>query len=244
MASGESETLLFKKRAFFSDFAIRHLREMRVLKEGGVLGRGNREWRNVSEHCLLAGVMANTLGELLQISPEDLDMVTRVALIHDWDKRVEKETAINGETSYQGDIVYVSYDVEAVSKHEAAKNGLVRVTGDDWADFDQWGFKEKVLRYVDSSIGPAAGKNAEILSWRDRIAELKRRNSAYDLEVGSRTYGMPLYDKLAEITEAIEQELYIRIINLYPNLADFYPTPDNLTDLIRDTIERKIASQI
>ena len=73
---------------YFSSFALRHLTQMRILRKGGVLGRGNADWRNVSEHCLIEAVGADVLAEALSAKRK---ILVEAALLHDWYKRREVE---------------------------------------------------------------------------------------------------------------------------------------------------------
>src|SRR3989338_7849566 len=80
-----------QKTAYFADFALSHMDAMRMLKRGKVLGPESEGWRNIAEHCLLAGVTAYTLGRLARLEEADLQELTFAALTHDWDKRLQKE---------------------------------------------------------------------------------------------------------------------------------------------------------
>ncbi len=51
-----------------------------MLERGGVLGRGNEDWRNVSEHCLTEAVVGSLLAEALSA---DMSAVERALLLHD-----------------------------------------------------------------------------------------------------------------------------------------------------------------
>jgi len=77
-----------KKTEYFSRFALRHMRAMRIFERGGILGEGNEEWRNVTEHCLVAAVGADILAERLKA---DRERVVLATLLHDWYKRREVE---------------------------------------------------------------------------------------------------------------------------------------------------------
>jgi HD superfamily phosphodiesterase len=76
------------KTRYFSDFALRHFNEMKILQKGGILGKENKDWRNISEHCLTEAVGADILAEYLG---GNRDKVVSAALIHDWYKRKEVE---------------------------------------------------------------------------------------------------------------------------------------------------------
>ncbi len=77
------------KTRYFSSFALAHGAEMKILRKGGILGKGNADWRNISEHCLAEAVGADILAEHLGA---DRNKVVQAALLHDWYKRREIET--------------------------------------------------------------------------------------------------------------------------------------------------------
>ncbi len=196
------------KTMYFSKFAMGHRDAMRLLQQGKVLGAESEGWRNIAEHCLLAGVMAYKLGQLVNLPQKNLEEVTNAALTHDWNKRLEKEAAkISAEKTESGQMV-VSYDPKMVAKQEENKKGLSRVTGADWNDIETWGTEEKILRYIDSCLGTTKEGHAQFQPWRDRLADLAKRHPVINKEQGERMYGMPLYDKLAKVTECVERDLF------------------------------------
>lgn len=224
------------KARYFGKFAIRHRREMHKLIEGHLLGKDSKGWRNVAEHNLLAGVVANKIGRLVCLSEADLNELTSVAATHDWDKRLEKEKVkIRQEEDQSGSII-VETDIDKELLLEDDKKGLVRVTGNDWRDFSTWGLEEKILRYVDSSIIPTTNGHVDFVNWRLRIDDLRSRHSVADTKAGMALYGIPLYDKLAEITSQIERGLYARVIEINPNFQEKYPNESSLSDLIKENI--------
>ena len=184
---------------------------MQLLQKGKVLGAQSEGWRNIAEHCLLAGVMAYKLGQLVNLSQQDLEEVTNAALTHDWDKRLEKESAKRSVARNESGQEIVDYDPKIVALQEETKKGLARVTGADWNDIETWGTKEKILRYIDSALGSTPDGHAQFQPWRDRLADLARRHPVINKEQGERMYGMPLYDKLAQVTEQVEKDLFEEI---------------------------------
>jgi hypothetical protein len=241
-----------KKTKFFSDFATMHMTEMRILLEEGHLLRKfkwlkdvmtetdpkAKGWKNVAEHNLLAGVMADKIGKLVGLEDDERTELVSVAATHDWDKRREKESRKTGEKDG-----FIKYDVKKEIEAETNKGeGLVRVTGSDWSDFDTWGMPEKILRYVDSSLGQTPDNHADIVPWEARLEELGRRHKEVNETQGNQMYGMLLYDKLAEITRRIEIDIYNAIIGKHPELQKEYTQPVDLSQLIRDQIEQDIKN--
>lgn len=92
-----------KRKIFFASFAAgHHSAFLPHLKKGEVLGpiqhgprapgtpKHNPEiWRNVSEHCLVAGSIAALIAEKLQLSPDSIRLVIEAAILHDWYKKCE-----------------------------------------------------------------------------------------------------------------------------------------------------------
>jgi hypothetical protein len=214
---------------------LRHRPDLHTLAEGGILGaKAKREgWHNVGEHCAISGVMSDNLAELLQLEPSLRAEIVTAAFLHDKDKRRDKERAKLAQQTSNG-LTHIQVDSTAYTAAEMKRddNSLVRVTGMDWRDFDEWGIGEKVIRYVDSSIGPDESGRDTILDWRTRVANLAVRYP--DLhQSGLEIYGAPTFDVLREITGQIESELHAIVINNNPSLAIDYPTPENLNDLLR-----------
>lgn len=80
------------KTFFFQDFSLHYFHAFRLHKDGKLLGNGRKmEGWNTSEHCLIAGVMGQILGEELHLPVEDVHDVVEALLLHDWAKRLEVE---------------------------------------------------------------------------------------------------------------------------------------------------------
>jgi hypothetical protein len=82
-----------KRKKYYSSFALQYMGEMKILQKGGILGTGdgNESWRNISEHVLTEGVVADVLAEALSLSPIDRKKIVKAAILHDWYKRREIE---------------------------------------------------------------------------------------------------------------------------------------------------------
>lgn len=233
-----------QKRAFFAKFVLSHRMEMHQLQKGGILGLGkeSRGWRNVAEHCILAAVMASTLGRLVGLSQNELTQLVHVALIHDWDKRKSKEATLKSQAVSSSGLVQIESYSDRLIQSEATKHGWLRVTGNDWRDIDQWELPEKILRFVDSSIGQTDDGKTDIINWQSRIDNLAERYPQINQKVGDKLYGgKPLYKKLAEVTVRIEADLYALITSRHPKLKEKYSEQSMLKELVRDTIYVDIA---
>lgn len=229
-----------KSARFFSRFLIANRAALAKFNEGQLLGRENREWRGVVEHNLLAGVAADTIALLVGLPEVERQELVGVALIHDWDKRLDMKAAGEERESSVLNSESSKYNVEAIIKLEQSKQGLGRVTGSDWRDFSSWGVKEMILRYTDSSLIQTSDKRADFGDWRDRIEGLKKRHPEVNIKEGVMLYGIPLYDKLAEITELVEQNLYEQVVFYNPLLKPKYPKVSDLSILVRDRIIQRV----
>lgn len=279
----------FRKRQldYFLGFAARHLGEFAKLEKGGILapilkkpgeihdpleelsGLKNvsadairteiKGWRNVSEHNLIAGVMADILAELLVIPEDERARIVSIALTHDWDKRLQKLLSRRGGAIHKDGKIMLDYDIKTILGLEDQKAGVLRVTGNDWTDYDTWGVLEKIMRYVDSSVGEMAFpsnwvttrgdenktvKRETILDWRERIVELKARNSKVDQnpELMALYNGEPVYNQLAVITEAIESEFYGKIIENHPEYKESFPQAADLNALLLSRLMERIVN--
>ncbi|HCS78972.1 TPA: hypothetical protein DIV55_04490 [Patescibacteria group bacterium] len=232
-----------KKTAYFQDFMLRHLSQARMYKENGLLvEEGSRGWRNVARHQLLSAVMTETLSELLGRSPEEIDWLINISLIHDVDKRRQQEKVSK----------------EAVITHELNREEKPLVaTGSNFTGFDTWELSEFILRYVDSSVGEnpkqdTAGvwfgardsrhlPDVVILPWRQRI-EMFKQSKAEEGEKGRPFYDMTTWEKLEEIMKTIESNLFSLILDKNPDLAESYTSSSQLTELVEDRIHEKILN--
>ena len=226
-----------EKTGYFSGFALSHMDAMRVLKRGKVLGPESEGWRNIAEHCLLAGVTAHSIGTLVGLKGDDLKEITHVALTHDWDKRLQKESLHEPTKRTQEGLVMGAADTKKVDQLERAREGIDRVTGHDLRDFDTWGVKEKIMRWVDSCLGTKTDGRAFLQDWHQRFDALKKRNPETNINVGKDLYGgKPLYDVQEEITGAVEKELFELVKNNNPELAQKFLTPSDLRMLVESAI--------
>lgn len=118
-AGGDSE-----KARVWGNFAMKHLEEMRVLKRAGLLGGGNRAWRNVPEHVLVVAAVASHLARLINSTGREVngEMVETAAILHDASKRRDVESGVRydeeqkrgrlrdllGESGYSAELIKVA----------------------------------------------------------------------------------------------------------------------------------------
>lgn len=139
-----------KKASYFSKFALAHISEMRILKEGGVLGKENADWRNVSEHCLVEAVGADILAEHLGANRKE---VVQGTLLHDWYKRHEIENR-REHGSAKGFAISSAEDIALLREHgipgESIRIAHANVPdSDDPLYLHNRPLEDKILHYID-----------------------------------------------------------------------------------------------
>lgn len=217
-----------KSVAFFLKFSLSHRSQLNQLRQGGlILAEGSRTWRNLLEHHILGGAMSQTFCKLLMLSAEQTNEIVNEYLVHDRDKRQQRE----------------SKTFQQIYREEGAKSQrFTRATGTDFSDFDTWDISEYVLRYVDSSMGQNSDGYAVIVPWKERVGRFLITKGAEN-DAGRIKYeGRGTYEELARIMEVIESTLFDRVIKINPNLLGSYPSPQDLTALIKDSLVSKINS--
>lgn len=233
-----------KKTAYFQSFMIRHLAQARLYRAHGLLGEGSREWRNVARHQLLSAVMIETISELIVLPADKAERLVNLSLIHDVDKREQLERLSK----------------EQVIKSEFDKKGrpLVAVSS-NFTGFSEWGLAEFILRYVDSSVGENPNQKdtgdwyhkrdidqlpeVMILPWRQRI-QMFKENKVEEGERGVPLYGMTTWERLEQMMEIIEDNLFNKITKRNPDLVIRYNSSAQLTELIEGRIHEKILDQL
>ena len=139
-----------KKTSYFSKFALVHMSEMKILKKGGVLGKENIDWRNVSEHCLVEAVGADILAERLGANREN---VVQGTLLHDWYKRHE----IDAKRKHGGKEGYAisSAEDERLLKELGIPENIIRIAHSNIPESDELKYltgrplEEKIIHYMD-----------------------------------------------------------------------------------------------
>lgn len=209
-----------RKTKFFSKFAASHLSAFRPHRsQGETLGKGPEVWRNVSEHCLVAGVFADVLAEELGLSADQRDRVVKAAILHDWFKkheaiaqRAEKES---GELSLHTLNRIKEADTMAL-KVMGVSQDLVDLMGANVPETVEGpqSVSGKIIWYVDAMLS-----NTDAVSIRQRFDDLERgwdgakedslraeRNKAFSDLYRERYGGRSLYDVQRELGDKIGAE--------------------------------------
>lgn len=216
----ESNPEFLKRQTLFvQDFAFNHMPQIRSLKKHGLFSKTEEhDWRGVIRHSLTGALVVETLCDLLHVEDAHKNYLVNTYILHDQDKREQ----------------FDSMSMSQIIRDENKKTGILRVTGNNFTDFDAWGIDEYILRFADSSV------TTELIPWRERISSFKA-DKIEENEMGRQLYdGMGTWDKLEEIMVKIEKNLYEAAIDRSPTLKDKYPTSKYLQDLIQDIIITRI----
>jgi hypothetical protein len=220
-----------RRRAFyFSNFALRHFREMRILANGGVLGRGNEDWRNVAEHCLVEAVGADILAEVLGVSPK---RVVSAALLHDWYKRREVEAMklIGGGKGYEK----TAKEDDRLLREYGISDEVIRIAHaniPESADAEYLArrpIEEKIMHFLDLVT---SGTEFIDVDTRTRVAEQKKHMVEFSESFRSRYEGRTLHEVQREVT-ALEQREFEQEIGLESGA---------LLDFLKSKLDERIVS--
>ncbi|OHA91142.1 MAG: hypothetical protein A2758_01540 [Candidatus Zambryskibacteria bacterium RIFCSPHIGHO2_01_FULL_49_18] len=214
------------KTKFFSSFALAHMGEMRILKRGGVLGKANRDWRNVAEHCLVEAALAYVLAEHLGA---ERDVVVRAALLHDWYKRHEREamTKSGVDVGHQATIRADSYLLSCYGVSDTVIR-VARANIPESADIARLAtrsLEEKVMHFIDLVTSSSAPVPFEE---RFRTLEKKEQNVAFSESYRSK-FGKGLYELQMEVGRR-EQDEFEKVLGL---------ASGTLVDFLRKEVEKK-----
>ena len=109
----------------WSDWAMRHLAEMRVLRATGILGPENKGWRNVAEHLLVVNATSILLAQKLARAgaPVNVEIIDKASILHDATKRLDKEKGVSyanehGSSLRQSFLSQFDYPPEVIAATE------------------------------------------------------------------------------------------------------------------------------
>lgn len=127
-----------KERDFFIKIGL-HVREafkMHKDKEAGDLwGRkdSQKDWRNVSEHCLVEAARAEVFAEKLELSGETKNNLIIAVALHDFYKKHEIEKAGEEGLSFES-MVHASEEASKILKKRGFSKKIIRLVGSVGAD--------------------------------------------------------------------------------------------------------------
>jgi len=114
VALTEHNNLNDKKREYFFRLSLKLREALRLHKEAGLwarVGNAERDWGNVTEHCLVEVARVGVLADMLGLSHEMRDKLLRAAALHDVHKKTEKDMMNKAATN--GGSVWTAYDEAA-----------------------------------------------------------------------------------------------------------------------------------
>ncbi len=76
--------------------------EFNILKEYGQLVNG---WENAYNHCKTECAAALVISDLINLDSEKRNILAKAAILHDWYKRKEKESGIEGSDKYEKGVI-------------------------------------------------------------------------------------------------------------------------------------------
>ena len=209
-----------RKTAYFSDFAKSHLSAFRPhYRQGETLGKGPEVWRNVSEHCLVAGVFADILADELHLPADQKGIVVKTAIMHDWFKK--HESMAQRVASREGTLsLHTLSEIKARDSQALQEMGvqqeIIILTGANVPETTEGPkeLPEKIIWYIDAMLS-----NTEPVSIRQRFDDLERgwdgakedpsraeRNNAFSNLYRDYYGGKSLYDAQRELGEKIGAE--------------------------------------
>ena len=230
-----------KRRNYCQQFALSHMSAFRPhYKKGETLGKKEGVWRNVSEHCLAAGVLADILAEELRVPAEERKKVVTAMILHDWYKKHEvqmQNKSMSVETMNE-----VGEKEEAELLRLGIPDEIMRLMHANMpisADGPQT-TAEKIIWYVDAMLS-----NTEPVPIRERFDNLERgwdgskedpgrawRNRAFSDMFKSRYGGQSLYD--------VQRQLGDRIGAEFSEAISYTGNPSELPVLLREKFVKKV----
>jgi 5'-deoxynucleotidase YfbR-like HD superfamily hydrolase len=195
-------------------FAKRHLKEMRILKEAGLLGKENENWRNVSEHSLVAGALAGFLARKLEDKDQDInvELVESAAILHDVSKRIDVESGVRYDAEKKkGQLIkffkkfdYPQEFIEMVSY--AGRVPEIFSEGEEQNKaIAQKPIEQLIIAYADARI-----RNVNVVS----LQEAREKNKE---KVPKDKY---FYDKWFDFYKKVESHIFEKIDDIKPEEID------------------------
>lgn len=179
-----------------------HLDEFRLLFRAGRLWK-NEGWRDVVKHQAVQFRAIGELADMLGLSLEEKEKISKVALVHDWDKRMEinpKDFTHEEKEEIQSLIKKVDPDSVLM---DATKKGFM-----PRAILQEPSFLEYLQFYVDIIT-----MGGEIVSVDTRIDELEKRRPELneDLVLKKDLKGRPFWDVAREVGYKAQEMIFQRL---------------------------------
>lgn len=115
-----------KRRRFFSRAALQFKDAFRVHKLDRLWERnakGVKDWRNVSEHCLVEAMRVQVIADMVGLSSREADELRMAAALHDANKRLEIEAMKGAEAKGESSLA-ASVEVDAKKAKQLRESGF------------------------------------------------------------------------------------------------------------------------
>src|SRR5574341_90381 len=251
---------LWKKRRYFVRLGLAVREALRLHKRADLWERreGRREWRNVSEHCLVEQARAAVLAEWLRLPADTKRRLALAAAAHDFFKRREQETvsgrtwadlqgAIDAAARWMRDAGFEEKTIRLVNSvgHSSLAATEARLRQPRLSDED---VASLILHYVDDyTIDSAWAAPAEARGGGGRANDLDRRverneanprYAALDAEGRIHFEGETTFEAQRRIGHAVEERLAALLVKAGRSPFD----PVDLPMLVDDEIRALIAA--
>jgi hypothetical protein len=213
-----------------------HWNELRLLFRGGKLWNfrsegwrgerleGENKWRNLVEHQVTQLLAARVLEKLLGLSPGDSDKLAKVAIMHDWDKRMEiRPGAFSVEEKEKAKILLSEVNPDpnliAATHPEFLEKVLAKKVS----------FLELLQFYLDDIT-----MGSEIVSLEERINEVaaRRRDLNENEELTKKLGGRKYFEVERETGHMVENVIYNILIEQGVEIS----SPEEIPNLIKSRL--------
>lgn len=266
---GESDSV----RSYFNKLILKYGRAINLHVNPGDLWNSDehgRNWKNVTEHCLIEAARVEELTELLGFDPELQDKLIEAAVVHDFYKKREIElTRIGIEKGDSGREGVLKNEDEAVDVLLGAGFSQKQiawtqsVSGDpqnvhrmkkiiDAGSFDLDKIADLILHYVDnytrgsSWVAPAELQGTKIINDIDRRNLMNAENPDYrkmNEEGRELNSGHPFFDGMTrfESAAAVNHEIEKVFFKIITNRGFTLRFPQEIPEFIDTRIRKRIG---
>jgi len=216
------------KTKYFSDFALKHFGKMKILKKGGILGKENKDWRNISEHCLVEAVGADILAEYLGADREE---VVEAVLLHDWYKRreIEEMQKKDGSKEHQDSLIK---DINFLRQYGIDER-IIKISHSNIPEIADLEYlksrplEEKIMHFIDMITS-----DSNFMDFNERMAIARKKEITIDVSESYRDkYGGKSLIELQTEVVLTEQKEFEKSLNLQQGA---------LINFIKEKLEERI----
>lgn len=144
-----------KKTEYFYRLGLKVRQAIKKHQTSGLLDKQKRDWRNVSEHCLVVAARAQVMGQWVGLSEEVISKMLVGAALHDFSKKQEIEMA-----------------KRATAQNTSAWDAFEQVTHQAVKQLQDEGFDNEVIWLAQAAPYGSIKQTDEILR-KENISELE-----------------------------------------------------------------------